>query len=214
MQIRSDLVGQKFGRLTVIAFSHLSKHHKSCYLCKCDCGNNYIVIGSDLSSGRTRSCGYLQRESSIKRATIHGLCKQVPEYEVWKSMTKRCRNIKNKDYHRYGGRGIKVCDRWMDFTNFYSDMGRRPSLKHSLDRINNGGDYYPENCRWITHKEQMNNTSRNHLLNAFGEIKAVGMWAEDNRCAIGYRTLLARINRGWDTEYAITARLNSYKNKP
>lgn len=156
---RFDLTGQKFGRLTVLKFSHTDGHRFSS--CLCDCGETKTVRNSGLLSGNTRSCGCLQLEiaaANIKKLkTTHGMTETV-EYYTWGSMKDRCYNKKNKAFRYYGGRGIKVCKRWISsFENFFADMGLRPSPKHSIDRINNNENYSPKNCKWSTMTEQVSN---------------------------------------------------------
>lgn len=133
--------------------------------------------------------------------TWHGLS-HTPEYRIWQDILRRCRNPNRGDYHHYGGRGIEVCSRWQEFTNFYNDMGKRPSSKHTIDRIDNDGDYTPENCTWSTMKEQSNNRSSNVLLTFNGETLNVTQWAE--KTGIYVWTLRSRIQLGWTAERALT----------
>lgn len=119
-------------------------------------------------------------------------------------MRDRCRQSKRSDWSRYGGRGIKVCKRWNKFANFLADMGPRPE-RMTIERKNVHGDYRPGNCCWATAKEQANNRTSSHLEVVFGETKTAMEWSEDPRCAVCYDTLLARLSRGWDPEFAITA---------
>jgi len=146
-----DETGKRYGRLLVVGFQNGK------WECKCDCGKVTYVLGGNLRSGRQKSCGCLDYERKVKHGNTSG-SKETPEYRAWKNMKKRCYNTKDKYYQDYGGRGIKVCDRWLhSFENFLEDMGKRPSPKHSLDRIDYNGDYSPENCRWVTASEQIIN---------------------------------------------------------
>lgn len=176
--------------------------------CECVCGTRRAVRGSRLGSGRSQSCGCLHKEIQRKRLTgnnirgTHGMTK-TPEFRAWTGMIQRCYNANHSAHPRYGGRGIKVCDRWVDsFENFFEDMGARPR-KGTLDRIDNNGDYTPENCRWATRKDQANNRSSNHLITACGETKTISEWAK----ALGTSdsTIRNRIRvLGWSKEDAVT----------
>lgn len=147
-----NLIGQKFGRLTVIEQAKRNKHRDIKWLCLCDCGNEKIIIGYSLTSNCTKSCGCLRKEKSAERAknrVIHGHKKDrqtTNTYSVWCSMIQRCTNPNRKDYYNYGGRGIKVCQRWKNsFQDFLKDMGERPK-GHQIDRINNNSNYCNSNC--------------------------------------------------------------------
>lgn len=171
----SRWVGKKYGRLKVIEILIPRKA-----VCECDCGNTTIVFRSNLTRGNTASCGCLWTEK-VAKGKKHGLSDSV-EYHSWSGMKKRCYNKNSHNYHWYGGRGIKVCDRWMDsFENFIKDMGRKQTEDHSLDRINPNGNYEPDNCRWASHKEQCNNRRLRKdtlILEHNGESKTVHEWSE------------------------------------
>jgi hypothetical protein len=155
-----DLTGRKFGRWAVIERAH-TRLGKVRWLCRCECdrGSQWTVSATSLLRGTSRSCGCLRRRPAWNRS--HGESGHSfysVEYNAWIAMKQRCFNSNYVAYARYGGRGIKVCDRWLDsFEAFLADMGRRPSDRRSLDRIDNSGDYEPANCRWATPVQQMRN---------------------------------------------------------
>lgn len=187
-------------RLTVISFSH-SDGTSLWWNCSCSCGGQ-IRVRAYAIRGYTRSCGCLRREASAIHAKTmnrsHGLGKP-PEYAVWANMLQRCTNPKNRSYKRYGGRGIKVCDRWLKFENFYADIPRRPSPIHSLDRYpDNNGDYEPGNVRWATDSEQAHNKTNNVNLTYLGETHCLTEWARI--LGIPLPTLHNRLRVGWSVE--------------
>ena len=152
---RADIAGKKFGRLTVLNFISVDKGRNSRWLCLCDCGNSKIICQAALSRGSTKSCGCLNREIAKERKLTHGKS-STKEYETWANMLGRCLNRTHPSYNNYGGRGIKVCEQWLKFENFYADMGDKPEGL-SIDRINNDGNYELGNCRWATKSEQAYN---------------------------------------------------------
>jgi hypothetical protein len=166
-----DLTGFKFERLTVKRQYGYDARHKTLWLCLCTCGNYSIVTTSNLRAGSNKSCGCLKRERAIElsktlaqqgiHAIKHSHAKQglTPEYNSWRGMIDRCTNPNADNYRYYGGRGIKVCEKWLAFDKFLVDMGERPQPKkqYSIERQNNSGNYEPDNCYWATKKTQANN---------------------------------------------------------
>ena len=149
------MIGKRYKRLVVLELAGRQNKHLL-WKCACDCGNKCQVRTATLNSGRQKSCGCLKKELVKQRATKHNGF-GTPEYQTWSSMLSRTHYSTATKFHRYAGRGITVCKEWLNFSNFIIDMGKRPSDIHSLDRINNNGNYEPSNCRWATPKQQANN---------------------------------------------------------
>lgn len=191
-----DLTGQKFGRLTVIGLDD-KPGRKTYWICKCDCGNVKSVRSDSLQGGRIKSCGCLKVEQDKKNLhsnRTHGQC-FTRMYFIWQKMKARCGNIHDTRYHRYGGRGISVCDEWKNsFENFYKwsiENGYSDDL--SIDRIDNDGNYCPENCRWITNKEQCNNRSTNIKITIGNSTRTLTEWCDIFN--LDYGNIIGRYHR-------------------
>lgn len=196
-----DLTGKRFGKLTVNKFVKTQKHF-SLWECRCDCGNMCIVKAPKMKNGHTKSCGCYRDDVMTKHGCNTITNGKSPEYQIWSAMITRCSKNKSISKPRYDGRGIAVCDRWRDFKNFLLDMGKRPSDKHSIDRIDNDDNYEPSNCRWATLQEQQRNRGNNRLLEYQGRICTVTEWGE--RLAISRNLIGSRLFRGWSVEKALS----------
>lgn len=186
------MIGERFSRWMVLELSR-NDHGKLFYKCECDCGVIRDVRKDQLVRGVSKSCGCLKAEvaaEQIKRLSITHGASQSRTYKIWKGMRKRCNNPSCKQYKHYGGRGIKVCERWGSFESFLADMGECPPHL-SIDRIDVNGDYSPDNCRWATKKQQMNNTQVQVLLNYRGDVLTIAEWAD--KLGVPYHRLYQRI---------------------
>lgn len=197
-----DMTGMKFGRLTVVSLNtELTTTRSAVWKCECECGKEKNIDGSSLRRGDTKSCGCYRIEKTIFTNTTHGNSKKR-EYPVWIGMIRRCLNPDSNSFKRYGGRGIKVCERWRDsFENFYTDMGPRPPGS-SIDRIDNDGDYEPKNCRWATWIEQCRNRRNNRLIEHSGKIQTLSAWAIET--GIDGDSISSRLKAGWTVADALT----------
>lgn len=194
-----DLTGQKFNRLTVI--KRIKPDYPTSWECCCSCGNTVIVTTNSLRSKKTQSCGCLRRELGAKMLTTHGMYGS-PEHRAWRHMKERCCNPNTKDFKNYGGRGITVCNEWRkSFMAFFNHVGKKPSPKHSIDRINNDGNYEPSNVRWADRKTQNNNSRRNYLITIDGITKNIAQWAEAR--GISRLTICNRLHMGWSPEKSV-----------
>lgn len=213
-----NLTGNRFGRLVV-----LERHGTRVFplgssvptwVCRCDCGNEKVILGCDLRSKRTRSCGCLRDESSGDRNRTHGLSEHRL-FNTWNSMIYRCSNKNSIGYHNYGGRGIKVCERWGDFKLFLDDMENTFKEGLTLDRINNDKGYYKENCKWSTVSEQTRNKRKmdgcssiyrgvcfdkrskkwmSSIRDLFGKSKFLGYYTCEKQAAQAYNDAIAKYN--------------------
>lgn len=197
-----DLKGNKYGRLTVI--EKYGKFTPTKWKCKCDCGNECIVIGNNLKRGFTKSCGCMQKEHPNN--TRHNMA-NTRIYQTWSNVKGRCKNPTDRAYKWYGARGITICEEWdNNFMAFYEwaiENGYADDL--TLDRIDANGNYEPSNCRWITIQKQQNNRRNNHIITYNGETHTTAEWARI--LGINYHTLQTRLHRnGWSIERAFNTK--------
>jgi hypothetical protein len=212
-----DMTGREFTRLRVVGFGGWAGNGNarlSAWRCVCaedlgGCGRETVVRVSKLKNGHTKSCGCLRDDSRGKSSITHGASrgktrtnKMSPEYTTWAAMRQRCLTPTCKKFPRYGGRGIRICDRWQDFAAFLADMGPKPSSKHTVERINNDGDYEPANCRWATNTEQSRNRSSNTILELDGVRRCLAEWVEIT--GIRLTTIQQRKRAGWSDRDALT----------
>jgi hypothetical protein len=201
-----DLAGKVFNRLTIIKQVYGKKS-----LCQCVCGTVKLVDTWAVTKGHTKSCGCHKREQEATGAINlkHGqsrIGRRTPEYRTWCQMMTRCENPNSDRYPYYGGRGIRICERWHSFENFFTDMGPKPTLKHSIGRIDNNGDYCKENCRWETQVEQCRNTRRTRFVTANGVTRPISEWAD--LLGTNGDVLRSRLNKGWSPERTVSERVN------
>lgn len=190
--------GQRFSRLVILRFAGGSVGNRR-WLCRCDCGKTKTIIWESLRSGATKSCGCLRKDANVKQWQTHGLAR-TRIYNTWRHMIQRCTLRTNHAFPQYGGRGIRVCKRWLKIENFVADMGPRPAGK-SIDRIDNNGNYEPGNCRWASPKQQRRNTRKTRVISFRGKTQCMADWAAD--IGITPTTLLARL-RLWPIKRALT----------
>lgn len=195
--------GTRFHRLTVISPA-MCVNGQSYSLCGCDCGSTTTVKNVRLRREHTRSCGCLRLDERSWKT--HGMSRS-PEYETWRAMRTRCERPSYSGWKNYGGRGISVCERWQIFDNFLADMGNKPSARHSIDRIDNNGDYCPSNCRWATRSQQAESQRRPYerLIYAFGDTDTISNWAK--RLGVRRETLTSRVWRTGSIEDSPRSRL-------
>lgn len=216
----TNSIGMKFGKLTIIGVSHKNGSGKNYAKCKCECGNIIDVLPNSLFNNQSKSCGCSKSNNSIlanNKSTSSGNYKDGRTkhllYGTWHQMINRCENPKSKHYDRYGGRGIKVCDEWHDFWSFVKwseSVGGRPN-GYTIDRIDNDGNYCPENCRWADWETQTSNKSSNRYITYNGKTQTIQQWSID--AGLNEQTLTNRINRGWSIERALTTKPNIGNNQ-
>lgn len=209
-----DMIGKRYGKLLVLKESepYCAKDRKRItWLCQCDCGNTISVWGESLRSGHTSSCGCLNKEINSVRMVKHNKT-NTRLFNIWQGMRSRCYNKNDlNSYPRYGGRGIKMCGKWKnDFQTFYEwSMENGYSDDLSIDRIDNGGDYEPGNCRWVSSFVQSRNKRNNRFYTCDGKTLCLTDWSKES--GIEFYCLRARLNRGWDIKKAITVPVRKTK---
>jgi hypothetical protein len=194
-----DHTGNKYGRLTAIRLVERCPKKRHKWLFSCECGNEKVIAIPHVVAGNIQSCGCLQRERAALFATKHGLqATHAREYGAWIHIKGRCGNPNNQDFRYYGGRGIRVCDRWAnDFAAFMADMGPAPD-GFSIDRIDNNGNYEPANCRWADRVTQMNNRRSNRRIEIGDQTKNLSEWCKES--GVGVATAIYRIKTGRDPD--------------
>lgn len=203
-----DLTNSRFGRLVVLG-ERENRSGSIYWMCRCDCLREKWIRGKHLIHGSVVSCGCYKSESARKQMTIHGMV-DAPEFVIWCGMKNRCLHQGSTSWKNYGGRGIKVCDRWIrgdgvkgGFECFYEDVGPRPSPKHEIDRYpDNDGNYEPGNVKWSLRKDQANNRRSCRILEFQGRRQSVKLWCDE--LGLNYPRVRARIRLGWETEKALT----------
>lgn len=188
-----DMTGKIFGRLTVIGRAQ-DNRAEARWICLCDCGQQTKTAGSQLRLGRTQSCGCLNADNMRAKMTTHGK-RDTDTYRIWTQMLTRTRNKNYRKYEDYGGRGIQVCERWLTFENFLTDMGERPDGM-SIDRYpDNNGNYEPGNCRWATLSQQARNTRC--TIRVVFQGQSISLHDACEIAGISFATAFARARRGW-----------------
>ncbi len=191
--------GDRNGRLVIVNIYR--KPGRWVYECVCDCGETVHVMAHNFKTGKTVSCGCKRREDLGLHKPKHGYARSKV-YRAWVGMKSRCYDKNFCGFHNYGGRGIRVCDRWLnDFSAFLEDMGE-PSKRESLDRIDVNGNYEPKNCRWASQTTQSNNRRTNRAISAFGKTMTEAQWCK--RLGLTRGTISHRIKAGWTVDDAVS----------
>lgn len=203
-----DMSGKKYGNLTAIKLvGYKASNNNAVWNFVCDCGNELNTEGYSVRTGKITTCKECGRKRTRAASLKHGLS-NTPEFRAWAEIKSRCLNTKSTSYKNYCGRVIKICDRWIDsFENFLADMGIKPTKDHSIDRINNQGNYEPDNCRWSTVLEQANNKRNSVIITFQGVVDTLPGWSR--RLGINYAALHQRIRvNKWPIERALTEGIN------
>jgi hypothetical protein len=207
-----NVTGQKFNRLTAIEYVGRDEQGATLWRCRCECGSITIARTSQLKNNGKKSCGCLNTEQIRLTRRTHGH-RHTSVYNIWRNMIQRCKPSSADRFKYYAGRGIRVCKRWRTFENFLADMDGMPTPQHSIERINNDGDYEPSNCRWATATEQGSNKRNNILLTLKGRTQTLAAWARERH--IKRLTLRKRLQLGWDVEKALTTPVRKFmRTKP
>jgi len=210
METKRAIIGTKIGRLTIID-TYCDSRRRRIHKCICDCGNAHTVQSSKLLSGHTKSCGCFRQEVITKHGCA-GDANPTNAYRSWLGMKQRCLNPNSASWENYGGRGIKICDRWMSFANFLEDMGEPSGIDITIERIDVNGHYCPSNCVWTSKSKQCLNKRNNIRVTLNGETKVLSEWC---KCiGIKFNTVLCRIRRGWAAERALTEPIGEWRNRP
>jgi hypothetical protein len=192
---KKEFTGLVYGDWTVVSVDQDNPRKK--LLCRCSCGVERSVFRTNLLSGNSISCGHATRRGHVFKYGLE--TSKHPEYRVWQQIIHRCTKPTSQVWRYYGGRGIKVCERWREsFDNFHDDMGPRPSSGHSIDRIDVNGDYTPENCRWATSDEQGRNKRSNNLIEFNGRTQTISDWSRETGITVS--AIFHRIRSGWPLE--------------
>lgn len=198
-----DITNQRFGRLVVLKRVANDSHGTAMWLCRCDCGNEKEIRGISLRSGLTLSCGCYHKDKLSETRTTHGESKNRI-YTEWQKMKSRCYNPNNKYFSYYGGRGICICDEWLNSFESFRDWSLQNGYSDilTIDRIDSNGNYEPLNCRWVSRKVQQNNTRRTRLYTIGNETKSIAGWCEVYN--VPHERVRVRLNKGWDIQSALT----------
>jgi hypothetical protein len=199
--------GLQFNNWTVLRRGKTDKRKRIYWKCRCICGTIREIEGTSLRTGTSKSCGCVSAAATKIRETIHGMT-GTPTHNIWKGMFRRCYSTNELSYKDYGRRGIKICKRWHQFKYFLADMGMRPSVHHSIDRINNDGDYKPSNCRWATREEQAKNRRSSIIIDTPEGPMSIHEAAK--KCGLGWSGMYQRYLKGWPLAKLLTPRRARY----